>query len=109
MNIAEMRKDARRLMQMARLETDPRRKQDLAARAFELAQRAEIITNLKKYPELLRPRINGYNSMLERADIGDEQKRAFLKVIADAEALLFESAEQAHADPGRVEPCLSAG
>ena len=109
MNIAEMRKEAGRLMQTARLATDPRRKQDLAARAFELAQRAEIITNLKKYPELLRPRINGYNSMLERADIGDEQKRVFLKVIADAEALLFELSEQAHAVSSRVEPCLSPG
>ena len=109
MDIAEMREDARRLTQMARVETDPRRKQDLAARAFEFAQRAEIIATLKKEPELLEARVNAYKSMLGRADISDEQKRIFLRVIADVEALLSQSDEQSQADPSRVEPCLSPG
>ena len=86
-NIAEMRKDAHRLMQMARLESEPRRKQELAGRSFEIAQRAEIIANLNEDPKLLSSRIRDYKSMSTRAGISDEQKRIFLEVIADAERL----------------------
>jgi len=84
---AELRAEARRLREAVNTLTDPAAKQELAARALELAQRAEAL-DLQETPEILRMNIARYRSMLKAGLADEEQKRIVEEMLADAERML---------------------
>ena len=83
----ELRVEARRLRETAQTLTDPATKQKLAARALELAQRAETL-ELQETPEILRANIARYRRMLSAGLADDIQKGVVEELLADAEATL---------------------
>lgn len=91
MNIEQLRSDARRLMQAARDHIEPEKKQELAARAFELAQQAEIIANLNTDQQHRAVLVARYRSMLRHEELSEDAKRLLGEVLADAGVVLAEA------------------
>ncbi len=84
----ELRAEARRLREAVERISDPALKKDLAARAVELAQRAEAIENEQEDPEILRANVARYRSMLAAGIADDNQRRIVEQMLRDAEAML---------------------
>ena len=84
----ELRKEVRRLLRDAQGFIDPEIKQELASRAFELAQRAERIDLLAANPERLEPEIKRCRSMLMEKALNPDERRIVREALADAEAIL---------------------
>jgi len=94
-SIEELRAEARRLTQAVNAVSDPRTKEELAARALELSQRAEALERAMADPWLLRANINRYRSLLGSGTLSDDQTRVVQEMLADAERLLGNSKKQA--------------
>jgi hypothetical protein len=84
----ELRAEARRLMETVNNISDPQTKQELAARAFELSERAEAIANSIEDPDIIRMNITRFRAMLAAGISGTAQKKIVEEMLADAEALL---------------------
>ena len=83
----ELRAESRRLREAVDSVSDLRLKRELAERAMELAERAEILARSED-PEIIRANIKRYQSMLA-AGINDvAQKRIVEEMLADAQNLL---------------------
>ena len=87
-SIEELRAEARRLMQTADAISEPQTKQELAARALELSQRAEALEKATADPWILRANIDRYRSLLGSRTLSDDQTRIVEEMLADAERLL---------------------
>lgn len=87
-SVQELRAEARRLMQAVDRVSDTRTKIELAARAVELAQRAEALEKAIADPWILRANIDRYRSLLASRTLSDDEKRIVEEVLADAERLL---------------------
>jgi len=83
----ELRTEARRLREAIKNLSDPAMKQELAARALELAQRAESL-ELQETPEILRMNIARYQRMLSAGLADQSAKRIVEEMLADAKAKL---------------------
>jgi hypothetical protein len=94
-SIEELRAEARRLTQAVNTVSDPRTKEELAARALELSQRAEALEKAMADPWLLRANINRYRSLFGSGTLSDDQTRVVQEMLADAERLLGNSKKQA--------------
>ena len=82
-----LRSEARRLREMAKTAADPGLKKKLAAQAFDLAQRAEVIAMWQENPESLRPTIEHYRARLA-AGIDDAGQRQIIEqILRDADQL----------------------
>jgi len=84
----ELRAEARGLRESVNNLSDPQLKRELAARAFELAERAEAIENSMEDPEILRLNIARYRSMLNVGINDASQQKIVEEMLADAEAIL---------------------
>ena len=84
----DLRKGARQLLREAEGFIDPKVKQELASRAFELAQRAERIDVLMADPGRLKAEIARCRSMLMETGLSPAQRRIVRDVLADAESLM---------------------
>lgn len=84
----ELRKEARRLLREAEGFIDLEIKQELASRAFELAQRAERIDVLVADPGRLEPEIGRCRSVLMEKTLSPDERRVVKEALADAETIL---------------------
>ena len=84
----ELREEVRRLLRDAQGFIDPEMKQELASRAFELAQRAERIDLLVADPGRLEPEIGRCRSMLREKALSPDERRIVREALADAEGIL---------------------
>src|SRR5215472_14057568 len=89
----QLRAEVRRLHLMIRSTVDAAQRQNLAARALELAQQAEAIASLPHDVEGLRVRIAQYRHMLDRADTEPKQ-RVVAQLLRDAEEKLQQVSRQ---------------
>ena len=83
----QLRAEVRRLHQTIRTTLDRAERQNLAARALELAQEAEAIDSLPDDVEGLCVRIAQYRHMLDRAD-SEPKQRIVAQLLRDAEGKL---------------------
>jgi hypothetical protein len=95
-SVEELRAEARRLREASDKISDPQVKRELAARAFELAQRAEALANGMADPEILRANIERYRSLLASGTISSDQRQIIREMLDDAETL--------QADPPKKTP-----
>jgi hypothetical protein len=86
-SVEELRAEARRLMEAIKNVADPQIKQQLASRAVELTQRAELLERSED-PEILRANIRRYQAMLRGGISDPDQRRIVEEMLADAEAIL---------------------
>ena len=91
-SVEELRAEARRLMQAVGTVDDLRTKQELAERALELSQRAEVLEKAIADPWILRANIDRYRSLLASRTLSDDQRRIVEELLADAERLLGKKA-----------------
>ena len=84
----DLRKEVRRLLREAEGFIDPSVKQELASRAFELAQRAERIDVLVADPGRLDAEIAKYRSRLRDASLSPVCRGILIEALADAESLM---------------------
>ena len=87
-SIAELRAEAQRLRDAAAAASNPELKQELAARALELAVEAEAIERSAEAPAILRANIERFRSMLAIGIDDPQQKRIVEDMLRDAEELL---------------------
>jgi len=87
-SVVELRAEARRLRETIENVADPALKQELAARAPDLAIRAEEIARSHEAPEILRMNISRYRSMLAAGTDDDQRKRIVQEMLRDAEEML---------------------
>lgn len=86
-SVGQLRSASSRFREMVKTIADPVRKQELAARALELAQRAEAIAIWQEDRQRLHISIERYRAML-RAGIADaDQKQIIERTLRDAEQL----------------------
>jgi ABC-type uncharacterized transport system YnjBCD ATPase subunit len=83
----QLRAEVRRLHLAIRSTVDATQRQNLAARALELAQQAEAIASLPDDVEGLRVRIAQYRHMLDRAD-NEPKQRVVAQLLRDADGKL---------------------
>ena len=83
----QLRAEVRGLHQTIRTILDRAERQNLAARALELAQEAEAIASLPDDVEGLRVRIAQYRHMLDRAD-NEPKQRVVAQLLREAEGKL---------------------
>ena len=105
----ELRKEARQLLRETEGFIDPNVKQVLAARAFELAQRAERIDVLAADPERLKGEIARCRSMLMESGFSPAQRRIVRDALADAESLMTDRKLPSPARAALVTSCLLSG
>ena len=87
---ADLRKESRRLLGAIEGFIDPKLRQELASRAFELAHRAERIDALVvAHPERLKAEVARCRSKLLEPDLNLAQRRIVSEALADAEAISF--------------------
>jgi hypothetical protein len=84
----ELRAEACRLRETINTINDPALKQELAARAFELAERAEAMARLPENPEIIGANIERYRKMLAAGMDDPTQKRVVEEMLCDAEQML---------------------
>jgi hypothetical protein len=84
----DLRKEVHRLLREAEGFIDPKAKQELGSRAFELAQRAERIDVLVADPGRLKAEIARCRSMLMDASLTPAHRRIVREALADAEGIL---------------------
>jgi phage-related minor tail protein len=84
----ELRAESRRLREAVKTLSDPQLKKELAARALDLAHRAEAIANSMKNPEIIMINIARYRSMLAAGISSESHKKIIEEMLADAETLL---------------------
>jgi hypothetical protein len=84
----ELRVEARQLLEATKKIADPEAKQQMAARALGLAERAEAIVDTAGHPEMLRANIAKYRAMLDRGIADPIQKSIVEEMLADAISLL---------------------
>ena len=84
----DLRKEVRRLLREAEGFIDPNVKQELASRAFELAQRAERIDVLVADPGRLEAEVARHRSRLRDAGLSPACRRILREALADAESLM---------------------
>ena len=101
----DLRQELRRLLREAEGFIHPKVKQELASRAFELAQRAERIDVLAAAPGRLKAEIARYRSLLVDASLSPARRRMLREALADAESLM--AAREASFRPGG--PRLATG
>ena len=89
----QLRTEVRRLHLAILSTVDAAQRQDLAARALELAQQAEAIDSLPDDVEGLRVRIAHYRHMLVRAD-NEPKQRVVAQLLRDAEEKLQQVGQQ---------------
>jgi hypothetical protein len=82
-----LRSEARRLRERAQTAADPDVKQKLAARALDLAQRAEAIARWQGNPKILRHSIERYRARLAAGIADAGQRRIIEQILRDAEQL----------------------
>jgi hypothetical protein len=87
MSPSALRSEARRLRERAKTATDPDVKQKLAARAFDLAQRAEAIAMWQENPKILYHSIERYRAMLAAGIADAGQRRIIEQILRDADQL----------------------
>ncbi len=95
MGSSALRAEARRLREAAASVSDPKTKQELSARALELAQRAEAMADGMGDPEILRMNIDRYRSLLKSGTLGSDQRRIIHEMLDDAETLLADLRKKA--------------
>jgi len=93
--VEELRAEARRLSEATKNISDQRTREELAARAFELAQRAEALEKGIADPWILQANIERYRSLLASGTLNDDEARVVAELLADAERLLGNSENQA--------------
>lgn len=84
----ELRAEARRLRETIDNISDSALKQELAARALELAERAEAIARSGEDPEIIRANIDRYRNRLAACIDDTTQKRIVEEMLRDAEEML---------------------
>jgi len=84
----DLREESRRLLRAAEGFIDPKIKQELVSRAFELAQRAERIDILVADPERLKAEIARCRSRVRDASLSPAHRRIVREALADAESLM---------------------
>ena len=87
-SVEELRLEARRLQETVDKVSDPALKRELAARALDLAERAEAIERAQEEPEIIRANIVRYRSMLAAGIADENQKRIVEEMLRDAEEIL---------------------
>jgi len=90
----ELRAESQRLREAVKSITDPELKRELAQRALELAERAEALAH-SEAPEIIRANIKRYRSMLAAGISDDAHKRVVEEMLAEAQNLLRNLADQA--------------
>ena len=83
-----LRAESRRLREAGRTLSDPQLKKELAARALDLAHRAEAIANSMENPKIIMMNIARYRSMLAAGISSESHKQLVEEMLADAETLL---------------------
>lgn len=84
----ELRAESRRLREAVKTLFDPQLKKELAARALDLAHRAEAIANSMENPKIIMMNIARYRSMLAAGISSESHKQIVEEMLADAETLL---------------------
>ncbi len=87
-SVVELRLEARRLQETVDKVSDPALKRKLAARALDLAERAEAIERAQEDPEIIRANIARYRSMLAAGVEDENQRRIVAEMLSDAEEML---------------------
>jgi hypothetical protein len=87
-SVEELRIEARRLQEAAGKLADPTLKAELAGRAFELAQHAEIIERSMTDVRVLQRSIDRYRSMLATGLDDPAQRQIVHDMLDDLETLL---------------------
>ena len=87
-SVEELRAEAHRLREAVNNVSDPQTKQELAARALELSQRAEALERAGVDSWMLRANIDRYRSLLASRTLDAAQERITEEMLADAERLL---------------------
>ena len=87
-SVEELRAEAHRLREAVNNVSDPQTKQELAARALELSQRAEALERAGVDPWMLRANIDRYRSLLASRTLDAAQQRIIEEMLTDAERLL---------------------
>lgn len=82
-----LRAEARRLREMATTVLDPASKQEFAAQALDLAQRAEIISRWQEDPASLRLSVEHYRTRLAAGIPDSRQRQTIEQILLDAEQL----------------------
>jgi len=87
MSPSALRSEARRLREMAKTASGPGLKQELAAQALDLAQRAEVIARWREDPESLPPVIERCRAILATGGGDTSQRQVIRQMLRDAEQL----------------------
>ena len=87
-SVDELRAEVRQLHEALGKISDRGLKQELAARAYQLAQQAEEIERLPEDPEMIRANIYRYRRMLEVATTDQLHKQILQELLQYAEERL---------------------
>ena len=87
-SVEELRLEARQLRETVGKISDAALKKELAARALELAERAEAIERGQEDREIVRANIARYRAMLAAGIADENQKRIVEEMLRDAEEIL---------------------
>lgn len=82
-----LRNETRRIRQIIQTLTDPDQKKELAARSFDLAQRAEAISRIAEDPAITRLNMERYRSML-LSDLDQAERQTIQDLLAHSEDAL---------------------
>jgi hypothetical protein len=91
----ELRAESRRLRETVKTLSDSQLKKELAARALDLAHRAEAIANSMENPKIIMMNIARYQSMLAAGVSSESHRQIVEEMLADAETLLTNLSKKA--------------